>query len=260
MDDFTRGQVRDLLTNFMDRWLRDALPPGELERIANEGVSPSGLLTPFHDALVPGITHLRERSFSTRLGNLHEAVATVIADEVHAEVKQALDLSGSVAVLSREFITQRVRQLRHRQAQPDYAFERVQILGHFGDRVGATIRIDLYIKTHGGDEYFFEMKSPKANLDQCQEMKQRLMTALAIRGAPTAHALWGIPYNPYGHGVFAHPFARPFFDFNSDAMVGEGFWDFVGDTGTYEGLLEIYRGVGEEFTEHLRELRERLIV
>jgi hypothetical protein len=241
MDDFTRGQVRDLLTGFMDRWLADALPPGELERIAREGVSPSGLLTPFHDALVPGITHLRERSFSTRLGNLHEAVAAVIADEIHAEVNQPLDLTGTITALSREWITQRVLELRHRRAEPDYAYEREQILGHFGARVSAAVRIDLYVRTRDGEEFFFEMKSPKANLDQCQEMKDRLMTALGIRGTQTAFALWGIPYNPYGHGEFAHPFARPFFDFEHDTMIGEQFWDFIGGPGAYFELLELYR-------------------
>jgi hypothetical protein len=58
-----------------------------------------GLLTPFHDALVPGITLLGERSFSTRLGNLHEKVAALVAAEVHAEVRQPHDLSGAIPVL-----------------------------------------------------------------------------------------------------------------------------------------------------------------
>jgi hypothetical protein len=43
-------------------------------------------------------------------------------------------------------------------------------------------------------------------------------------------------------------------------MIGEQFWDFVGGAGTYELLLEVYRQVGEEFAERLRELREQLIV
>src|SRR6184192_1351018 len=115
----------------MRRWLSDALPSGELDRIREEGVSPKGLLAPFHDALVPGITLLRERSFSTRLGNLHEKVASVIADEIHAEVRRQQDLSGAIPVLSREFITQRIRELERRRAQPDAAYERDQILGHF---------------------------------------------------------------------------------------------------------------------------------
>ncbi len=91
MNQETRDRVRALLTSFMERWIADSIPAGELEQIANEGVSPRGLLTPFHDALVPGITRLGERSFSTRLGNLHEDIASVIAEEVHMDVQQPLD-------------------------------------------------------------------------------------------------------------------------------------------------------------------------
>jgi len=256
----TRGRVQVLLTNFMDRWIADSIPAGELDRIASEGVSPRGLLTPFHDALVPGITLLGERSFSTRLGNLHEDIAAVIAEEAHAEVRQPLDLSGSIPVLSREFITQRIGQLERREAAPDAQYEREQILGHFGQRVNASTRIDLYLRTHEDHEHFFEIKSGKPNKGQCIEMKQRLMTALAIRHGESAYAWWGIPYNPYGLGPYLHAFALPFFDFEHEVMLGEQFWNFVGDAGTYEELLEVYRQVGEEFAERLHELRERLIV
>ena len=181
MNEETRGRVRALLTSFMERWLADSIPAGELEQIASEGVSPRGLLTPFHDALVPGITLLGERSFSTRLGNLHEDIAAVIAAEVHVEVQQPLDLTGSIPVLSREFITQRIRQLERRRAEPDAPYEREQLLAHFGERVSASTRIDLYIRTHEESEHFFEIKSGKPNKGQCIEMKQRLMTALAIQ-------------------------------------------------------------------------------
>jgi hypothetical protein len=72
----------------MEKCVADSIPAEELERIAAEGVSEHGLLAPFHDALVPGIKLLGERSFSTRLGNLHERVAAVMATEKHAEVHQ----------------------------------------------------------------------------------------------------------------------------------------------------------------------------
>jgi len=244
----------------MEKWIADSIPAEELERIAREGVSPSGLLTPFHDALVPGITLLGERSFSTRLGNLHEKVAAVIAGEAHAEVQQPHDLSGAIQVLSREFITQRVRALERREAQPDAAYEREQILGHFGDQVNAATRIDLYVLTHDGESHYFEIKSAKPNKGQCIEMKGRLLTALAIRGQASTHTCWGVPYNPYGIGEYRHVYPLAFFDFEHEVMLGEPFWEFVGGDGTYEELLEIYRLVGEEFSERLRELRERLIV
>lgn len=244
----------------MERWIDDSLPAAELERIAREGVSPSGLLTPFHDALVPGITLLGERSFSTRLGNLHEKIAAAVATEIHAAVQQPHDLSGAIPVLSREFITQRIGALERREAQPNARYEREQILGHFGNEVNASTRIDLYVRTHDQEEHYFEIKSAKPNKGQCIEMKQRLLTALAIRRHESVHTWWGVPYNPYGRGEYRHVYPLAFFDFENEVMLGEPFWNFVGGTGTYDGLLDVYREVGEGFAERLRELRERLIV
>jgi hypothetical protein len=256
----TRARVRALISEFMEKWIADSIPAAELERIAREAVSLTGLLTPFHDALVPGITLLGERSFSTRLGNLHEKIAAVIAPEVHAEVRQPHDLSGAIPVLSREFITQRISALERRKARPDASYEREQIFDHFGNEVNAATRIDLYIRTHGGEDHYFEIKSAKPNKGQCIEMKQRLLTALAIRRQESAHTWWGVPYNPYGRGEYRWIYPPAFFDFEQEVMLGEPFWNFVGGAGTYDELLEVYRGVGEEFAERLRKLREQLIV
>jgi Type II restriction endonuclease, TdeIII len=244
----------------MERWIDDSIPAAELERIAREGVSPSGLLTPFHDALVPGITLLGERSFSTRLGNLHEKVAAAVATEIHPDVQQPHDLSGAIPVLSREFITQRIGALERREAEPDEQYEREHILGHFGNQVNASTRIDLYVRAHDGEEHYFEIKSAKPNKGQCIEMKQRLLTALAIRRHTSANPCWGVPYNPYGRGEYRHAYPLAFFDFQNEVMLGEPFWNFVGGEGAYDELLDVYREVGEEFAERLRRLRERLIV
>jgi type II restriction enzyme len=91
-------------------------------------------------------------------------------------------------------------------------------------------------------------------------MKQRLLTALAIRRQESAHTWWGVPYNPYGRGEYRWIYPPAFFDFEQEVMLGEPFWNFVGGAGTYDELLEVYREVGEEFAERLRKLREQLIV
>jgi Type II restriction endonuclease, TdeIII len=253
--------VQAQLRAFMEKWLADSLPTDELETIEQEGISPSGLLAPFHDALVPGIRLLNERGFSTRLGNLHERIAVLIASAAHAEVRRAYDLAGSIPVLAREFITQRIAQLERREARPDAAHEREELLRAFGAQVDAATRIDLYVRTHAGDEHFFEIKSPAPNKGQCIEMKQRLMTALAIRQSRTAWARWAIPYNPYGKGTYRHPFALPFFDLQDEVLLGPDFWNFVGDNAsTYDDLLTVYREVGETYKARIRELRDRLIV
>jgi len=233
----------------MRSWLDDVPDPEEQEL--------EGLVAPFHDALVPGIRLLNERSFSTRLGNLHERVGTVMAVEVHADVRQALDLTGTIPVLSREFITQRIAQLERRQAPPDALYERDQIRAHFGNEVQAGTRIDLWIRTHAGAQHFFEIKSGKPNKGQCVEMKERLLTAFAIRRHENSSWWWGVPYSPYGSAPYRHNYPLPFFDFDQEVKMGGQFWDFLGGDGTYEQLLSIYEQVGGEFAAEIEALRKR---
>src|SRR2546428_12394836 len=113
----TEEQVKALLREFMDAWITRQY--AELERIEQQGSSPTGILAPFHDALVPGIRGLGERGFSTALGNLHERIALVVATSTHAHADRAHDLSEPLPVLAREFITQRLIQLEAAAAAPD---------------------------------------------------------------------------------------------------------------------------------------------
>lgn len=240
IDAATRERIKTLLREFMDSWI--AKQYDELRRLEEEGFSPSGILAPFHDALVPGIRGLGERGFSTTLGNLHERIGLAIGEHAHAEARRAFDLTGQLPVLAREFITQRVNQLSRGEATPDHAYEREQLLRAFGDEVAAATRIDLSITTHGGEAHYFEMKSAKPNRGQCIEMKQRLLTALGIRRNARTFAWWGVPYDPYGRAdAYAHPYPLRFFDFANEVKIGAAFWNFIGDdTGTYDLLVALY--------------------
>jgi len=255
IDPVTEDRIKVLLREFMDSWITKQYE--ELRRIEEEGFSPSGVLAPFHDALVPGIRGLGERGFSTALGNLHERIALVIAEHAHAEVRRAFDLTGQLPVLAREFITQRINQLSRGEAAPDHPYEREQLLHAFGDEVPAATRIDLWLKTHSGENHYFEMKSAKPNRGQCIEMKQRQLTALGIRRSERAFAWWGVPYDPYGRlDAYAHPYPLRFFDFANEVKMGAAFWNFVGDDlGTYDLLLALYREVGGEYADQLDDLR-----
>jgi len=142
-----REAVARLIIHFMEGWIADAIPEDELAQIRDEGISPSGLLAPFHDALVPGITLLRERSFSTRLGNLHERIAETIAGSIHAEAQRAYQLEGPMPTLAKEFIAQRLNALEAGDVQPDVTAERTAVLGSFGQTVAEATRIDLRVVT-----------------------------------------------------------------------------------------------------------------
>jgi hypothetical protein len=243
----TAHAVERLLDAFMRKWLDEV--PSSVEQ------QERGLVAPFHDALVPGIRLLNERSFSTRLGNLHERVAELVAADEHGEVRRARDLRGTIPVLSREFITQRIAHLERRRAPPDAKFERQQFVAHFGGEVEAATRIDLWLRARDGSEHFFEIKSGKPNKGQCIEMKERLLTAFAIARTEDAYWWWGVPYNPYGTSSYTHAYALPFFDFTNEVMLGERFWEFVGGMGTFDSLLDVFAHVGEQYAPEIERLR-----
>jgi hypothetical protein len=250
-----REAVARLIVDFMEGWIANSIPEGELTQIREEGISPRGLLAPFHDALVPGIMFLRERSFSTRLGNLHERIAETVARSVHAEAQRAYQLEGQMPTLAREFIAQRLNALETGEVQPDVTVERAALLESFGQTVTDSTRIDLRVITNQNEEHLFEMKSAKPNKGQCIEMKDRLMKAVAIRRSPDTRAWWGVPYDPYGEGAYAHPYPRRFFDFVGEVKLGASFWNFIGDdAGTYDELLTVYSEVGGRFSDRLRSL------
>jgi hypothetical protein len=59
--------------------------------------------------------------------------------------------------------------------------------GPFGEEVSAATRIDLYVRTHGEQHHYFEIKSAKPNKGQYIEMKTPLLTALALRRQESTH-------------------------------------------------------------------------
>jgi hypothetical protein len=66
IDAATEDRIKVLLREFMDSWI--AKQYEELRRIEEDGFSPSGVLAPFHDALVPGIRVLENMASPPRSG------------------------------------------------------------------------------------------------------------------------------------------------------------------------------------------------
>lgn len=108
-------RVKVLLRGFMDAWIRKQYE--EVRRIEEQGVSPGGILAPFHDALVPGIRGLGERGFSTALGNLHERQLEAAAaapdrerpthsgEEHYFEIKSAKPNKGQCIEMKQRLLT-----------------------------------------------------------------------------------------------------------------------------------------------------------
>lgn len=114
-----------------------------------------------------------------------------------------------------------------------------------------TIRTitDVYLKTHSGKEFYFEIKSPKPNKGQGIEVTDRLLRTHALRhlGPPKVNTFYAMAYNPYGSRKnYNHSFAISHLDMKHQVVLQDEFWDIIGGKGTFASLLEIYAEVGKE--------------
>lgn len=108
---------------------------------------------------------------------------------------------------------------------------------------------DLYVMGNDDVEYYFEMKSPKPNKDQCLRISQRILQTHAIRNLarPSIMSYLAMAYNPYGvsREDYKWSIARNYLPYEEAVLIGDEFWNIIGGPSAYEELLDIYHFVGK---------------
>ncbi|MQY62004.1 TdeIII family type II restriction endonuclease [archaeon] len=111
-------------------------------------------------------------------------------------------------------------------------------------------RIDLFVESSDGTEYYFDLKTAKPNISGFRGYKRQLLEWVAIRGAQDNTAnirtLIAIPYNPYEPEPYQRWTLQGLFDLENEIKVAEEFWNFLGGDNTYEQLLSVFETVGLE--------------
>jgi len=204
-----------------------------------------------------------ERSFVTSMGSRgYEQLGRIIAEGAGHTATRSRITQGPISAGQRAYIATLLRSFRvDKKAVPDWMQEVAKLaeLASDGARETVSITSDLYVKTTGGEELFFSMKTVKPNLDQTERAKRDLLELIAMN--PDHKAYFVLPYNPYGEEREKYNFTIPFkiFDMRKDpsVLIGKDFWDLLGGPGTYEDLLEVFGEVGEELQERLAEFFEK---
>jgi hypothetical protein len=218
---------------------------------------------PFHEALLPGRDLSlwgEERSFSTVLGTRFQAMALVLARNVHGNGTSNHTVTGQVPTSTISTISAIVDDLRRGRQRIDTRFPelvRLATSGYSGDMVTRSALMDLSYTDAEGVEHYFEIKSPKPNRGQCVEATQLLLLVYAIRAAnrDNVRAYYAMPYNPYGEDktLYAWQHAKGLLDLQHEVLLGQEFWDYVGGPGTYAELLRICGTVGQEVAASVEE-------
>ena len=216
--------------------------------------SADGKSRPFHQAILPhGILTISEfeRSFSTRLGRTFAESARLMALENFEEACREYSVSGMISeeTLARaEQIVAGSTSVYLRGRFPEFI---KAVLDAGGEPVQEMRQVaDLRLVDSDGNQTFFEIKSPKPNKGQCDEVTLRFLRIHGIlgMGAPEVMTYYAMAYNPWGYGSerYSHSFGNSYLDMENQVLLGREFWEYVGGPGEQEELLEIYQEVGRE--------------
>lgn len=248
-----KGYLEGFIQGMVDEAKQNGFDPKQLRPMRNE--SRAGDLKPFHESLLPdGILRVTEfeRSFSTKLGTTFEECARLIAKSVHKSAERGYRVRGVITAKAIKRIEAIMNKIGSGGMKSNY-FDLVKEVVELSDSGGGVERVsiaDLYIETKSGEEWFFEIKSPKPNKGQCLEATGRLLQIQAITHEkyPKTKAFYATAYNPYGvdKSTYRHSFVVNYMDLANEVLVGKEFWDLIGGKGTYEEVLSIYQEVGKE--------------
>jgi hypothetical protein len=226
------------------------------ESSAKEQLKAQEALTtrPFHARLVPTLftVSLSKHSFYTRSGLWWQQVAQLVGRQYHKRAELGFQVVGQIKPAASSSIEEILSQLnapgmRSPNRSADIAeVQTGQYIG--GDSI--KVRADLFILKYDGQELYFEMKTPEPNKDTCIAMKRFILRTAAMKKGSQAEAFAATAYNLYGDGQpYTWNYALQFLEIGADMLIGRAFWEKIGDSNTYDELLQISEEVGSEITE-----------
>jgi hypothetical protein len=203
----------------------------------------------------------------TALGNWHEKIAKIIAEENFKVAKklQGVDkLHGKITNEAQQTFENILSDLDNVIREPDHKREAEEIYNASQGNKNSVDRIqtvDLYLERDNGEEIFFEIKGPKPNKNEMRAAKRDLLEIYAIkaREGKKVKVFLGMYYNPYAPQEYQRWTCIKFFNKGKDFLVGQDFWDYLGGANTFDDLVKIYEEVGEEIRPELEKKFKKII-
>ena len=192
-------------------------------------------------------------SMATTLGmSIYEDVSVIIASETAEEAFRNYGVGGVISKKQKTIISNIVAKLRNGDRVAKINEEIKEVLGvsaENGEFQRSGNIADFYMK-RGGQEYYFEIKTVKPNIDVFEKSKTKLLEWVARRRMPV-NVYLAFPYNPY-HPKPYHRFTEVgMMDPPNDFLVGDEYWDFIGGGNTFPALLKTFDEVGKDFKDQL---------
>lgn len=247
MQDSTRQAIHLLLKTFAQKSLKDY----DLDVLKRA--------YPFHRIFFDDLGFVafkQERSIVTKMGmNLYPELARLVALENYSDVAREKQIQGVFKETTANKIHQIVQDLRTNQRTPNHVQEMEEILDVNDNAIEAPDRperviADLYIGDFHSGPFFAEIKTPLPNLDICAQSKTKILTFETLLHNQGARGYLAFAYNPFvTRDKYAHNFTKRIMDLQVEILMGEEFWNAIGDDGTFATLLTIIDEVGNEIRE-----------
>ena len=120
-----------------------------------------------------------------------------------------------------------------------------------------STKVDVFLTTKNEEIFLFDIKTAKPNKGGFREFKRTLLEWVACILAKNPKAIVNtsiaIPYNPYDPKPYSRWTMAGMLDLSEELKVAEEFWDFLGGTGVYNDLLDIFETVGIGLREEMDE-------
>jgi len=194
-------------------------------------------------------------SMATTLGmSIYEEVSVIIATETADEAFRNYGVGGAISKSQKTAIGEIITKLRNGERKADIKKEKEEVLkaspvnGEFQKSGNIA---DFYMKRND-EEYYFEIKTVKPNIDVFEKSKTKLLEWVA-RKRKSINVFLAFPYNPYHPEPYSRFTESGMMDSPKDFLVGDEYWDFIGGEGTFQELLKTFDDVGKKYAEQLNQ-------
>ena len=195
-------------------------------------------------------------SMATTLGiSIYEQVSVIVAAENSDSCHKGYGVGGVISDRQRGVIDEIVKNLRNGKAKANNKEEIKAVLA--APNQGGTYqksgdKADFYMR-RDDEEFFFEIKTVKPNIDVFEKNKTKLLQWVARKQKPVKTFL-AFPYNPYHPEPYERFTEVNMMERGSDFLVGEEYWSLIGNSKTvYNELLNIFDEVGKKFKQKLND-------
>lgn len=200
-------------------------------------------------------------SIATSLGmSIYEDVSKIIAGENSQECFTKYGVGGVLSKDQKSVIGNIVRELRNNSLiKSNFNKEMAEVLAasSFDGKFQKDGNIaDFYMKKDD-EEYYFEIKTVKPNIDVFKESKVKLLEWIARRRKPVRVFL-AFPYNPYHPQPYSRFTMQNMMDHPNDFLIGEEYWDLLGGKNTFKEVLIVFDEVGKKYKKKISDKIEEV--